>query len=367
MSEPGIGDVFDGRYRLDGVLGEGGMGTVFAATQLSIGRSVAVKVMKAGLEASDRHVRRFRREAGAAGKLMHPHTVRTYDFGVTDDGIPYLVTERLRGHTLADRLRRGPLPAAKAITIASEVLLSLTEAHRVGLVHRDVKPANVFLADIGSVRDFVKVLDFGMVKLTTGTDQLGKVTRTGIVGGTPAYTSPENAMDQDIDARSDLYSVGVMLYEMVSGRLPFERGSSFETLLAHVRDPVPRLNAAVPAGLAQVVYWCLEKSPDLRPQSAEALREALLVSDASAPNLLARPSGRPAATPAATETESAEVPVSAAATILLDQPPVERAPIEGTTELVNVRRGPWAWVSMALWSAAVAAAVGVLFLLARSC
>ena len=272
-----IGEVFDGRYRVDRVLGQGGMGVVYAATQISMGRRVALKVVRPSRASEPRHVARFRREARAAGRLKHPNTIRLFDFGETADGTLYMVSEYLLGETLAVHLDNHPrLRPTEVIDIAIGVLGSLDEAHRVGLVHRDLKPDNIFLLASARGAAAVKVLDFGLVKLVDGTDKLGQLTRTGVVGGTPMYMSPENAQGADVDGRSDLYSLGVLMYEMLEGRPPFEANTAVALLLKHINEPPPPFRAgAVPDVLGDVVFRCLEKAPPRRFASAEALVEVL--------------------------------------------------------------------------------------------
>ncbi len=276
LSDPRLGTLFDDRYRIERVLGEGAHGVVYLAVQVSLRRQVALKVLRSRRLSDPTHVRRFRREAMATGGLRSPNTIQLYDFGVTDSGDVYLVSEYLRGETLQDRLRRaGALAPAQAVAITRGVLCSLIEAHHIGLVHRDLKPANIFLVRVGT-SDRVKVLDFGLVKLLADTDELGRLTRTGVVQGTPRYIAPEAALARKIDARTDLYSAGVVLYEMLAGQPPFNTGSVIETMLQHIHQPVPPLVApGVPAALQAVVYRCLEKDPDHRFESACVMRDAL--------------------------------------------------------------------------------------------
>ena len=271
-----VGHVFNGRYRVDAVIGIGGMGTVYRATQIAVDRPVALKVLLPLHAARTALVARFKREARAAGRLQHPNTIRLYDFGESEDGRLYMVSELLEGETLATRLARlGALTAVAAMDVASQVLRSLAEAHYLGIVHRDIKPDNLFIVphDGG---ELVKVLDFGMVKLVTGTDRLGQLTQPGIAGGTPAYMSPECAQAQPVDARSDIYSVGVIVYEMLTGRLPFTGEDAVSAMLAHIHDPVPPLTGeAIPQDLRHFVYRCLCKNPEQRYRTALEALDAL--------------------------------------------------------------------------------------------
>ena len=274
-----IGVVFDDRYQVEEQLGEGGMGIVYRATQLSVGRPVALKVLRpevAGGRAREL-VDRFHREARAVAKLVHPNTVRLYDFRETQDTV-YIVTELLEGETLGDRLwDRGILHPAEAVQIACAVLAALEEAHGFGLVHRDLKPDNVFL--VRGPPEAVKVLDFGLVKLIEEADGLGRLTQSGVIGGTPKYTSPENAEGRKLDGRSDIYSIGILLFEMITGKPPFYAEGAVDLLLEHIEKKPPPLEVPgfpLPEPLKDAVARCLEKKPRRRPASAGALRTELM-------------------------------------------------------------------------------------------
>ena len=280
--DPLLGQVFDERYRVLSAVGRGAMGTVYEAEQLSMmNRKVALKVIRKALVGDHKREGRFLREARAAGRLQHPNTIRLYDYGKSDDGRVYIVTELLRGHTVGHLLRtRGRFEPHEAVRIGTEVVKALGEAHAAGLVHRDLKPDNIFLVPRESDNEppYVKVLDFGLVKYVTGTDSLGQLTLDGVVGGTPGYMSPENAQGYELDGRADIYSVGVLLYEMLTGRRPFRAADSVHVLLAHINEPPPPL--VVPGirfsdDLLDVVYHCLQKKREHRPRNAEAVRDAL--------------------------------------------------------------------------------------------
>jgi hypothetical protein len=273
--DPRLGRVLSQQYRLDAAIGEGGMGAVYRGQQLSVGRAVAVKLIAGKIAENPECVKRFRREAEAMAKLHHPNTVRLFDFGVADQGELFMVMELLEGVDLSEHLtRRGRLPPGEALDITRQVLESLSEAHAVGIVHRDLKPANVFLARVPGGRSVVKVMDFGIAGIeqsSAGT----KLTMTGAVMGTPAYMSPEQAQGKLVDARSDLYSLGVMLFEMLTGKPPFEADSAVSLLLAQVSTPPPRLLATSPgvshgAALQAFLDELLDKTPDRRPVSAQA-------------------------------------------------------------------------------------------------
>lgn len=266
------GEVLDGKYRLDGFIGEGGMGTVHRATQLAVNRPVAVKVLKAvpGL-AGEQLSARFKREALATSRLKHPNTVQLIDFGETSRGILYLVLELLDGETLADLIARAaPLPPERVAAIGKQVAKSLAEAHEHGIVHRDLKPDNVFICQYAGDPDVVKVMDFGIARLME-TDV--NMTRTGMMMGTPKYMPPEQAMGKKVGPAADLYALGVMLFEMLTGRPPFDADSAMALAMAHVHEPAPPLVVpAVGDALAQawgeLVRGLLAKSPEERPQKA---------------------------------------------------------------------------------------------------
>ena len=271
-----------GKYRLLRPIGAGAMGQVYEAEQLSIdGHRVAVKLLDSGglgANMQDEIRARLRREAQLLCQLRHPNTLRVLDFGELEGGGLFLVSELLEGVSLGElQAREGPLAPARAVRIVCGVLRSLAEAHALGIVHRDVKPQNVFLQEVHGESDFVKVLDFGIAAAPEGlSDQ--KLTLPGRVHGTPAYLSPEQAMGRPVTAQSDLYSVGAMLFELLSGRLPFRYATTQLLLRAHAAEPPPLVNAdasVVSAELEALIARCLDKRPEGRPPSADALRAAL--------------------------------------------------------------------------------------------
>jgi eukaryotic-like serine/threonine-protein kinase len=262
-----------GPFAVVRLLGAGGMGAVFEAVDLQLGRSVALKVMRSRNSGSGTARRRFLREARAAAALEHDHVVPIYQVG-EDRGIPYLAMPLLRGRTLADRLRRGPRPSAEEVLrVGREVAEGLAAAHDLGLVHRDVKPANIWLEE-GSGR--VKILDFGLARTA---HEEARLTREGTILGTPAFMAPEQAVGgRDIDHRCDLYSLGAVLYRMVAGRPPFAGRSEAEILTALVQDdPTPprRLDPDVPEGLDGLILRLLAKDPAARPPTARAVVEEI--------------------------------------------------------------------------------------------
>jgi serine/threonine-protein kinase len=241
-----LGSVLDGRYRIEGVLGTGGMGRVYRAEHTKIGKSVAIKVLHADLGRNREASQRFQREAIASGRLDHPNIVGVSDFGVLDDGACYLVMEVLEGESLGDRLTRDKrLAWTEAVDVLRGVLSGLRHAHERGVVHRDIKPDNVFLAHKDG-DPVIKILDFGIAKLYAGSSDDPASTRAGLTVGTPAYLSPEQAVGGAITPASDLYSATVVLYEMLAGRAPFEDKDPIAMLGAHVGRRPPRLALIAP-------------------------------------------------------------------------------------------------------------------------
>jgi len=245
-AEIAIGSVLDGRYRIDAILGAGGMGRVYRGEHTGIGRAVAIKVLHADLSRNREAAQRFQREALASGRLDHPNIVGVSDFGILDDGPCYLVMEALEGESLGARLERDKrIPWAEALEILRGVLHGLRHAHDRGVVHRDIKPDNVFLARKDGMT-VVKILDFGIAKLYAGSADDPASTRTGLTVGTPAYLSPEQAVGGEIKPASDLYSTTIVLFEMIVGHPPFEDKDPLAMLGAHVSRPPPRVSEAVP-------------------------------------------------------------------------------------------------------------------------
>jgi beta-lactam-binding protein with PASTA domain/predicted Ser/Thr protein kinase len=262
--------VLAGRYEIDTVLGQGGMAKVFKGTDRVLGRTVAVKVLSPQFSGDDNFVSRFRREAQSAAGLNHPNIVSVYDTGNQND-VHYIVMEYIEGRTLRDVIRQeGPIHPHRAIEVGEALARALAAAHQAGLVHRDVKPGNIMFTRDGEV----KVTDFGIARTSSG----DTLTQTAAVLGTASYLSPEQAQGTSVDARSDIYSVGCVLYEMLTGRPPFTGDSPVSIAYKHVKeDPVPpaRMNPDIPASLEAVVMKCMAKNPDNRYQTAQELREDL--------------------------------------------------------------------------------------------
>ncbi len=266
------GDVIDGKYRIELLLGEGGMGRVFAASHMAIGSTVAIKVLRSEALASQEVPKRFMREARAAGRLRSEHVVRVIDVGVLQTGEPFMVMEMLHGHDLATRLAQGPMPIAQAVEYIVQACEGLAEAHGLGMVHRDVKPANLFVTARPNGAALIKVLDFGIATAATG-DIDPRLTATQSVMGSPSYMSPEQLKGaRDVDARSDIWSLGITLYELITGVQPFNGPTLTALSLSIVTDSHQR-PANVPDALAAIIDRCLDKTAANRfPNVAELTR-----------------------------------------------------------------------------------------------
>jgi serine/threonine-protein kinase len=278
----GHGQVIAERYRLIELLGEGGMGAVFKAEHVRMGKALAVKLLRGTFARDPLAVARFRAEAQIVSRLCHPHTIAVFDFGEIGEEGFYLAMEYVPGRNLAALLaEHGTLDEERAIGIAEQILGALAEAHEAGVVHRDVKPANVVVVEARE-GDFVKVLDFGIAKLR---EPDGVDTTAGAVLGTPSYLAPEQARGVEVDGRADLYAVGAILYELVSGRPPYVGDGPLEVLAAHLREPLRPLHEVAPGVSRQfedVVHRALAKLPEGRFESAHAMREALLATPGGA-------------------------------------------------------------------------------------
>ncbi|MBQ1267540.1 MAG: protein kinase, partial [Proteobacteria bacterium] len=262
------GTIIGGGYKILSHLASGGMAHVYIALQSKLSRKVAFKVLSSTFATNVSVSKRFINEALIVAKLHHPHIVEVYDVGETEDHRPFMAMELLEGKGLGARIKEGPMTPAEAFPIVREVAESLAEAHAKGIIHRDLKPDNIFL----TVKSGVKTLDFGIAKVlhgeNDGTEE--KLTRAGTAPGTPEYMSPEQARGQNLDARSDLYSLGIVLYEMLNGKPPFEEPTFLATILMQVQAPPPPLPDTVPAPLANyIINRLLAKDPNCRPSNAE--------------------------------------------------------------------------------------------------
>jgi len=272
-----------GRYRLDRRIAAGGMGEVWAAYHPGLKRNIALKVLRADAANDDVAVARFEREVKATSDLSHPNTIRVFDFGVTDDGIFYYAMELLEGMTLFELVKTGgPMAPARAVHLVIQAARSLAEAHQRGIVHRDVKPANIFVTRAGGEPDFVKVLDFGIAKRVTDPtedDAEDGLTGTGLLAGTPKYMAPELVLGSPATPRSDIYGIGAVLYFLLAGRAPFDGVSASAIYAAHLSDdlvpPSVARGETIPADLERIVSRCLAKEPNERFADAGALADAL--------------------------------------------------------------------------------------------
>jgi DNA-binding response OmpR family regulator len=268
---PGL--VLDGRYRLESRIGLGNFGTVYRARHLELDQTVAVKVLQASAVTNPDAMARFRREGITACRVRHPSAVAVLDSGVTARGVAYLVMELLAGYALEDEMKGGrPLPVARSLRIAAAVCEALAAAHRAGIVHRDIKPGNVFLHQAGG-QEVPKVLDFGIAKIAGAAAVREKVTLEGWIVGTPVYMAPERFEVEEVTGAADVYSVGVMLFQMLTGQLPFDSdGDLLAVAVKHKHDPPPALRALradAPAEVEEAILAALRKPAGQRPSAAE--------------------------------------------------------------------------------------------------
>jgi len=276
-----IGRTLNHRYMVEDKIGEGGFGAVFRGKQIATGREVALKILHPHNVHDETIVARFRREAEACSKLRDPHTVTTYDFDETPDGILYLAMELLRGRALHHLQKaEGPLGATRVLRILDQVAASLSEAHANGIVHRDMKPENVFIESRGG-EDHVKVLDFGIAKVMSDDRQVPALTAVGQTLGTLEFMSPEQLRGQKLDGRSDIYALGMMAYEMLTGKLPFQSAKTpIDIINFHMKTDAPppsRLadNVAIPAAVDGIIVKMVQKDREDRFANANALREEI--------------------------------------------------------------------------------------------
>ena len=333
VRDPLVGRTVGGRYRLISRLGAGGMSAVYLARHVLIDRLVAVKVLRRDLAQDSTHRDRFLREARAVNRINHENIVEISDYGETEDDLVYLVMEYVPGDSLASALSEGALPTPRALSIVAQIGSALGRAHQMGVVHRDLKPENVFLVQRRNAPDFVKLLDFGIAKIMdapalTGSQQ---------IFGTPGYVAPEYIQSADIDGRADLYSLGVILYEMVTGALPFDYEYPADLLVKHVTEqPVPpsERNPEVEPAVEALVLRCLEKDPDRRFRDAyhfldelAQARERLGSGDAWGP-MNESPPAEGSRAPVLDEGSSARVPVDTEDVLqeLADAPGATAAP-----------------------------------------
>ena len=326
-----IGKTVASKYRVEQMIGEGGMGKVYKATQLALDKPVVLKVLRQALLSDERTVQRFQREAKAASRLNHPNSISVLDFGQSDDGALYIAMEYVQGKDLHQILsREWPLPESRVIRVMSQVLSALADAHSAGVIHRDLKPENIMVEQRRGEADFVKVLDFGIAKIVDGSADDGPaLTRAGFVCGTPEYMSPEQARGATLDHRSDLYAVGVIIYQLCSGLLPFDSDSAVGFATKHLTEVPPpptkrRPEAKISPAMERLIMKALSKNPDDRPQTAEQFRAELMAIEKE------RRAGAPAARRGQTSAP-ALAPV-----------PRKVTPIDQQETRVTGDQGPWA-------------------------
>lgn len=276
-----IGTTLAGKYRVEEHISDGGMGAVYRATHVLMDKTVALKVLHPSLAADDKIVARFTREAKAASRISHPHALNVTDFGESETGVVFLVMEYLRGETLKEIIRRdGPMPLQRVTEIVRQVAGALNAAHAEGVIHRDLKSDNIMLDEVGAQQDWAKVLDFGIAKITEpegATDPA--LTAPNLVIGTPQYMSPEQCShSSDIDARSDIYSLGIIIYEMFTGHVPFVGDSPTAVMMKHLQDEPPSVlteRPDLPSEVGAAIVRALAKKPEDRFESASDLADAL--------------------------------------------------------------------------------------------
>src|ERR1700722_19088495 len=281
-----VGHTLSGRYLIERLIGEGGMGAVYQAEHTHMRKRLAVKVLHPEMSRLPEVVARFEREAMAAAHIEHPNVAAATDFGKLDDGSFFLVLEFVEGTSLRDAINPGPMELGRALHVARQISSALARAHALGIVHRDLKPENVMLVRREEDADFVKVLDFGIAKVPVGS-LVGEhkatpgqaLTQLGMVYGTPEYMAPEQALGQPIDARADLYALGAMMFEMITGARPFDHESKVTLLGMHVTAPIPRMSerapaANVPPEIEAMVTRLLAKEAGARFADAKELIEA---------------------------------------------------------------------------------------------
>ncbi|WP_224249114.1 serine/threonine-protein kinase [Hyalangium gracile] len=278
-----IGQTLAKKYRVEALIGEGGMGKVYRARQLALDKQVVLKVLRQSLLSDERTVARFQREAKAASRLNHPNSISILDFGQAEDGALFIAMEFVPGQDLHQVLsREWPLPESRVVRIVSQVLSALSDAHGAGVIHRDLKPENIMVEQRRNEPDFVKVLDFGIAKITDSSgEDVPALTRAGFVCGTPEYMSPEQARGAQLDHRSDLYAVGVILYQLTTGLLPFESDSAVGFATKHLTEEPPppsrrRPDARISPAMERLILRALSKDPNDRPANAEAFKAELL-------------------------------------------------------------------------------------------
>lgn len=356
-----VGQELDGKYVVLRKLGEGGMGTVYVAEQRSMGREVAVKILRPRFSQNRQAIKYFLREARAASRLTHPNTITVYDSGQTPQGLLYQVMERLNGRPLNELIEQeGGLAVPRAIAILSQICDSLSEAHQAGITHRDLKPENIFIEPTAGNPEFVKVLDFGIAKIAE--DSGTNATATGMICGTPSYMSPEQTMGRALDGRSDIYALGVLLYEIVVGERPFSGQSPMEIMLQHINEPPPALPEGVggpyAARLSAMLQRMMAKAVGDRPADCQMLKAELAT-------VLQPVANEPAAQPTAMSLQ-AELPGAPLAGRATNATPATRdgseftglSPAVDSSSITGIEIKPSRWAGRAAVAAALVLLVG---------
>jgi serine/threonine-protein kinase len=282
MQDPLVGTTLAAKYEIQSVVGHGGMGVVYKARDTNMDRLVAVKMLKAQLISDSMSVKRFHHEGKAASRINHPHVITVHEFGISPSGQPFIVMDFLEGTSLAQVIKDdGQVSVERTVKILMQACDALNHAHRHGVVHRDLKPSNIVLIDYDGQKDFVKVVDFGVAKLITGAGQdLQRLTQAGEVCGSPVYMSPEQCQGEELDPRSDIYSMGVVIYESLTGQLPFFGQTMVETMSKHITEMAPPFTEArpdlyIPERLEAVVFKALSKNREERHGSMALLKQDL--------------------------------------------------------------------------------------------
>jgi serine/threonine-protein kinase len=278
VQDPLIGTTLAGHYEIISLIGHGGMGVVYKARHNLMDRIVAIKMLHANLVSDSMSVKRFQQESKAASRISHPHVITVYDFGISPQGQPYIVMDYLEGISLADVIKNeGQVSVERCIKIISQACDALEHAHRQGVVHRDLKPTNIVLVETDEDKDFVKVVDFGVAKLMSDSTEGQRLTQAGEVCGSPVYMSPEQCLGQELDARSDIYSMGICMYESLTGKLPIVGKTMVDTMSKHISEMPPtfkdsRPDLYIPERLESVVMRALSKTCEDRQQSMDELK-----------------------------------------------------------------------------------------------
>lgn len=278
VQDPLLGTTLAGNYEIQEVIGHGGMGVVYKARHALMDRIVAIKMLQAQLISDSMSVKRFQQESQSASRISHPNVITVYDFGISPSGQPFIVMDYLQGISLADVIKEeGQIGVERAIKILSQACDALDHAHKQGVLHRDVKPTNFVLINYDEEKDFVKVVDFGVAKLMNATPEGQRLTQAGEVCGSPVYMSPEQCTGGELDQRSDIYSMGIVIYETLTGKLPILGKTMVDTMSKHISEMPPSFAQArpdlyIPERLEQVVFRALAKDPNDRHQTMDELR-----------------------------------------------------------------------------------------------